>query len=269
MLFHRGASFAATVLLAVVPVIAHDLYLMPDNFVVQPGSQVKVVFQNGDEFPVASSPVKPERLRDTRLVSKNGAAEFRNITAEATRTVADVEAPGTGVAILTARTIPNLIELEPAKFEEYLTHENLTATLEWRKKHNESDKPGRERYSKYAKSLIRAGEADEFYRHRTGLTIEIIPEANPYKLRPGGTLPVQLLFRGAPAVDVAVESAWLENGEAKLLTVGRTDKSGRITIPVKASGPHRLHAIVMTRCHEPVADWESFWASLTFEIAAR
>ena len=49
--------------------------------------------------------------------------------------------------------------------------------------------------------------------------------------------------------------------------VGRTDANGRARITVKATGPHRLHAIVMVRCAAPeAADWESFWASLTFEI---
>ncbi|MEJ7605783.1 MAG: DUF4198 domain-containing protein [Bryobacteraceae bacterium] len=117
------------------------------------------------------------------------------------------------------------------------------------------------------KALIQAGTPDTYYRERTGLAIEIIPEADPYSLQPGATLPVQLLFRGSPAVDVAVESAWLEGGKAKMEIVGRTDKSGRVRVPVKATGPYRLHAIVMERCAEPqVADWESFWASLTFEV---
>ena len=74
----------------------------------------------------------------------------------------------------------------------------------------------------------------------------------------------------AAAVDVAVESAWLEGGSSKMEIVGRTDGMGRVHVPVKATGPYRLHAIVMERCAEPqAADWESFWASLTFAIQPR
>ncbi|MCI0628952.1 MAG: DUF4198 domain-containing protein [Acidobacteria bacterium] len=264
----QSTGFLGILLLAgVVPAFSHDLYMMPEKFVMQPATQLQVVFQNGDEFPEASSPVKPERLRNTKLVWRAGTANFENIIAEATRTTAMVRVPGAGLAILTAQTIPNFIKLDPKKFRSYLEHENLTNALKWREAHGEANKPGRERYSKYVKSLIQAGKPDEYYRQRTGLTIEIIPEADPYLLRPGAMLPVQVLFRGSPAVDVAVESAWLENGKAKMETVGRTDGSGRVRIPVKAAGPHRFHAIVMERCAEPqVADWESFWASLTFEI---
>lgn len=253
--------------LAALPLLAHDLYMMPEKFTIQPGAPLSIVFQNGDEFPVASSPTKPERLRDTKLISAAGTANFENITAHEKNTTATVKTPGAGLGILTARTIPNFIELDPAKFKSYLEHENLTATLKWREQHKETGKPGRERYSKYVKSIVKIGKTDATFSKPTGLTIEIIPEADPYSLKPGATLPVLVLFRGKPAVDVAVESAWLENGNAKMEVYGRTDSNGKIRIPIKATGPHRLHAIVMERCAEPkAADWESFWASLTFAI---
>lgn len=259
-----------TLIFAAATLSAHDLYLMPEKFVVAAGTPLRVVFQNGDEFPEASSPTKPERLRNTRAIGKGGKAEFENITAEAKRTVATVRVPAAGTAILTANTIPNFIELDAVKFLSYLEHENLTNAVQWRAAHGEGNKPGRERYSKYVKSLLRVGPADDFYKEKTGLTIEIIPESDPYGLRPGQMLPVQVLFRGQPAVDIAVESASLVQGKAHMETIGRTDKNGRISIPVKATGPHRLHAIVMERCAEPkAADWESFWASLTFSIPGR
>ena len=254
-------------LAAVLPTFAHDLYLMPESFVAVAGTHLRVVFQNGDEFPAGVSAVKPERLRNTKLVSRGGSAMFEKITAEAKRTTALVRVPAVGLAILTAETLPSLIELDAKKFGSYLEHENLTNALTWREAHGESGKPGRERYSKYVKSLIQVGKSDTYYRERTGLAIEIIPEADPYSLKPGAILPVQVIFRGAPAADVAVESVWLENGKARMEVVGRTDANGRVRITVKAAGPHRLHAIVMERCAAPeAADWESFWASLTFEI---
>ena len=255
---------------AAMPLCAHDLYLMPEKFVVQPGTQLRLVFQNGDEFPEGVSAVKTSSLTNTALVFRGGRTNLENIVAEAKRTTATVRVGAAGLGIMTAQTIPTFIELSPEKFRSYLEHENLTATQKWRESHGEAQKPGRERYSKYVKSLIQSEKPDDFYKERTGLAIEIVPEANPYSLHPGETLPVQVLFRGAPAVDVAVESAWLENGKAKMVVVGRTDGNGKVNVPVKAIGPHRLHAIVMERCAEPkVADWESFWASLTFEIQGK
>lgn len=264
---HSTLLLGTLLLAGLVPAYSHDLYLMPEKFVTSPGTQLRIMFENGDEFPLGMSSVKPERLQNTRLISSGGKANFENIVAEPKRTTATVRVPAAGSAILTAQTMPSLIELTPKKFAAYLEHENLTNALKWRKAHKETEKAGRERYRKCVKSLIQAGKSDAFYRERTGLAIEIIPEADPYSLQPGAVLPVQVLFRGAPAADVAVESAWLENGKSKMQIVGRTDAQGRVRVPVKAIGPYRLHAIVMERCAEPkVADWESFWASLTFEI---
>jgi len=256
--------------LFVLPLAGHDLYLMPETFTMPGPGLLALVYQNGDGFPVGTSPVKPERLRNTTLHSKAGTAAFEKITPEAARTTAEVRVPGAGLAILTSSTLPNFIELEAKKFKSYLEHENLTHQLAWREKNGETEKPGKERYSKYVKSIVRVGKSDGRFREKMGLTIEFVPEADPYAVRPGGKLPVQLLFRGKPAADVAVEAAWMDGATAKVVIVGRTDANGRITVPIHATGPHRLHSIVMERCTDPkAADWESFWASLTFGVAAK
>ncbi|MCX7602457.1 MAG: DUF4198 domain-containing protein [Bryobacteraceae bacterium] len=248
----------------------HDLYLMPEPWLVRPGQQIRVVYQNGDEFPEGVAPVRPERLRRAELLWKGGAAAFTDITAEEKRTVAMVRAPGEGTLMLISQTIPNFIELDAEKFEQYLRHENLDFVLRWRKENGESSAPGREIYSKYVKSLVRCGKGDGFHAYEAGLTIEFVAEADPYGLRPGQPLPVRLRFRGRPAAGVAIESAWLERGRAKMETIGRTDAEGRIVVPIRAAGPHRLHAIVMERRTDRTqADWESFWATLTFSIPER
>lgn len=247
--------------------LAHDLYLMPASFTPAPGTHLRLTYQNGDEFPAANSPVKLERLRHTALLMKQGRTDFKDLSLTPTNTVASVHIPASGIGILTSYTIPNFIELDAKEFTTYLEHENLNHIIAWRAAHNEAARPGRERYSKFVKSLIAVGASDDYYKHVAGLTIEFIPAANPYALKPGDSLPVQVLFRGKPLAAAAVESAWLESGKPVLKTIGRTDVDGRITIPIVASGPHRLHVIQMERCADPqAADWESFWASLTFAI---
>jgi hypothetical protein len=47
--------------------------------------------------------------------------------------------------------------------------------------------------------------------------------------------------------------------------VGTTDAMGRVLVPVN-SGKWRLHTLTMERSSDPDAEWESFWAALTFEI---
>lgn len=266
----RSGALLAVILGLAGGAAGHDLYLMPERFVAEPGTVLGIAFENGDGFPEGEAPVAPERLRDTRLISRAGTEPFTGVIAEKRRTRAAVRVPGSGIAILTARTLPRFLELPPEKFEAYLEHEHLTDILAWRREHGESGKPGRELYSKYVKSLVRAGSSDGFWSERAGLLVEFIPEADPYSLRPGDALPVRLLMGGAPAAGVAVESAWLEKRAGKTEFVGRTAADGRIRVPLRAPGPHRLHAIIMRRCDDTAkADWESFWATLTFSVSEK
>lgn len=246
---------------------AHDLYLLPDSFRIHPGAKVRVAFHNGDAFPESEVGPDPERLKDALLRSSTRSSAVSGIRISGNKAVGMVEASGTGCLFLSVRTVPNVIELAPDKFVDYLKEEGLTKVIRWRGQHHETGRPGRERYTKFAKSLLVAGRPDDFYKQPLGLLIEIVPLADPYTLHEGAVLPVRVLFRGKPAPDLQLEAAWAGDGEKKIQVVGRTDAEGRIEIPLTKAGKWRLHSLMMKRCSDPTsADWESFWASLTFEV---
>jgi hypothetical protein len=251
-----------------IPLIAHDLYFLPPGFRVKPGEKVRVAFHNGDAFPESEATAPIARLRDLQALSKTGATAITGLRESGKEVLGDAAYPGAGDIILAARTIPNFIQLEPAKFEDYLKEEGLDQVLRWRTEHAQSRVPGRERYSKYVKALVLSGESSGYFNHVVGFTIEIVPEANPSLLKAGEKLPVRVLFRGKPAVGLAVESAFAppSGGKAIVTIVGKTGPDGRVSIPITGQGRWRIHSMIMERCAEPaVAEWESFWASLTFE----
>ncbi len=250
-----------------IPLLAHDLYFLPPAFRVKPGEKIKVAFHNGDAFPESEAKAPIARLRDLQALSKNGATQITGLRENGNEVVGEAAFPGAGDILLTARTTPNFIQLEPAKFEEYLKEEGLEHVLRWRAEHGAAKFPGKERYSKYVKSLLLAGESSGYFNHVVGFPIEIVPEANPSLLKANSALPVQILFRGKPIEGIAVESAFAAatGGKAVVKVIGKTDKNGRASVPIGGLGRWRIHALIMERCTEPAADWESFWASLTFE----
>ncbi len=68
-------------------------------------------------------------------------------------------------------------------------------------------------------------------------------------------------------LDLQLEATSTDSHKSQTTVAGRTKSEGRVSINVDRAGKWRLHAIKMERCAEPqVADWESYWASLTFEI---
>ncbi len=245
---------------------AHDLYLMPEKFVVSRGPLV-VALHDGDAFPESEVPMAIQRLRDGRIWNHGSFTELNNPRVDRTRVLTDSTVAGEGSLLISGRTSPNFIQLEPKEFLAYLKEEGLQHVIDRRVANKSTDKPGRERYSKFFKAIILSGKPDDGYRQIAGHTIEIVPGADPNRLRAGADLPVQVLFQAKPTAGLQVEVAWAGPGGQETKIIGRTDKDGRVTVPLPKPGKYRLHTLLMEPCAEPaLADWESSWASLTFEI---
>lgn len=259
-------SARLTLLLVSAPLLSHDLYLRPATFEPKPGETIRVEYHNGDSFPISEVATKIERLRDTELRSGAARTPFVNFRIEDTATVADVVAPQTsGLFWLVSRTQPNFIELAPAKFEDYLAHKGLHSIIEWRKQHGEAAKPGREIYSKYVKALgyVESPKGDP--TTPLGLAIEIVPLANPYALPTGAILPIRVLANGKPQAGITVEISHDGAGGVSVKPPIVTDANGEASFPIGGYGLWKLHTILMERRDGKEADWESYWASLTFE----
>lgn len=246
---------------------AHDLYLKPAQFTLAAGAKSAVEFHNGESFPSSDVPPVLERLRDTEVVTPSGKTPLANVRIQGKAGIADFVAPAAPAFFLTARTIPNFIELDARKFDEYLHHENLNSIAKWRAEHGESNKPGREMYSKYVKALVHTGAPSDFATKPIGMPIEFVPLVDPATLQPGAVLTVRVLLRGKPAPGLPVEASSFSNGKRQDRQLGPTDSNGLVKIPLDVSGIWKLHSIHMERRADTrQAEWESFWASLTFEI---
>jgi hypothetical protein len=245
----------------------HDLYLRPNMFRLAPGQAAVVEFHNGEAFPNSQVPPVLARLRGTKVLSPKGELPLNGIRILGKAAVGAFRAPEAPAFLILGETTPNYIELPAAKFEQYLAHESLVSISEWRKAHGESSKPGREMYSKYVKTILHTGAADAFVTKPVGQAIEFVPLVDPASRKPGDKLTVQILFRGSPAANLHVEAASATGGAVKERQLGRTDREGKIDIPLDVPGLWKLHAIRMERSQDTAkADWESFWASLTFEV---
>jgi len=230
------------------PLLAHDLYLLPRQFVTKPGEPLLVSIHNGDAFPKSDDAIDPARVLGGQLY------DLRSL-GHATHGFAKLDTPGTHW--ISIYTEPRLLELPAARFETYLKDEGLDSIVAWRAEHGESQKDGREMYSKFAKTLVVAGAPDAGWRKLVGLTLEIVPDADPRSLRPGAILPVRVLWRGKPANDLKIEAA----SDTGVVFSVRTDDEGKASIVIPAAGRWRLHTVAMERA----SDWASFWSSLTFE----
>jgi 5-hydroxyisourate hydrolase-like protein (transthyretin family) len=250
-----------------IAALAHDMYLMPRRFYVQPGENILVSVHNGDSFPQGEHGVDPSRMPNFTVVGGEPLKDVR-ILGNATHGFAAI--PGQGTKWVKNHSLPRLLELAAPRWEKYLMQEGLNHVVAERAKMGETNVMGRELYSKFTKAMVVSGESDGQYTANLGYPVEFILEADPARMSAGDSLPVQLLWNGKPAGDVQVELAWAPNHkgpENRIFIAGRTDAQGRIRVALEKSGLYRLHAVVMERCKDKSkADWESYWASLTFEL---
>jgi hypothetical protein len=238
---------------------AHYTFIFPEKFRVEQGTAMNIGFHASDSFPESTQ--LPRRLANAQLHSEKGAVALPAFLVDGLRQVATINPPN-GYSIVTAINPARTADMKADEFTDYLKEESLTHVIEARAKAGETEKVGREKYGMYLKSIVLAGKPNDGYKRVVGLPIEIVPEKDPAQIKSGGSLPVRVLFKGAPAKDLQIFAA--STGKPAK-NIGKTDKNGKISVPV-SSGPWRLHTILMERVTLPDADWESFWATLTFEI---
>jgi hypothetical protein len=130
-----------------------------------------------------------------KLLSEAGTLDAENMQVSGKMVQGQFRIPGKSSYVVIARTTPHAFQLSAKDFSAYLKEEGLEETLRWREEHGEAQLPGRERYAKYAKSLLTSGGDNEFHTRPTNLAMEIVPETSPYDLKPGATLPVKVLLR--------------------------------------------------------------------------
>src|SRR5207249_3332987 len=99
--------------------------------------------------------------------------------------------------------------------------------------------------------------------------LEIIPEAQPAEVRPGGRLPVKVRFEGMPYPGglLCATHSGLAAGTGPYAWCGRLDRDGRASVPIEAPGWQLLRTTrLRALAGDDRADWVSYWAALTFEV---
>jgi uncharacterized GH25 family protein len=259
------AIFTALLLVAgPVGLRAHDFWIEPSSFRPAAGSELAVSLRVGEHFRGEPVPRFDPRIVKFVLSSAAGDTPIGGFPGMDPAGLVRVSSPG--LALIGYRSQRSSITLEPEKFEKYLADEGLDHVLEIRKKRGEQGKPGNEVYSRCAKSLVAVnGTGESGFDRILGLTLEIVAESNPLKLRAGETMRVRVLHEGKPLAGALVKAIALEDPDNTLSA--RSEKDGRVSLRLARRGAWLIEAVHMVPAPtETGADWESLWASLTFEL---
>ncbi|UCC40841.1 MAG: DUF4198 domain-containing protein [Candidatus Aminicenantes bacterium] len=254
------------IILASTTLAAHDLWLVPQIFRINPGDSVAIFANTGMDFPKSLSAVTTDRVSQFILVGKSIKENITNLKVQDNSLVAKYTFEKPGTYVIGAALKPKEIKLTAEEFNEYLLHDGLPDIYELRKKEGILNQPAVEHYSKYPKTIVQVGKKlDETSAEPLGFPIEIVPKVNPYELKFGDDLEVTVLFQGKPLS--GAEIAWSYPGRGEEFAGSkRTDANGLAAIPLIKTGPYVIRLTYMEWVKKETHEWESYWTSLTFEV---
>jgi uncharacterized GH25 family protein len=266
---HIAATTTGLILVVVGIASAHDLFVKPVRYFVEESSDVSVRVLNGT-FSKSENSIDRARLADVSVVSPAGRATLDPAAwnAEGDTSSFTFRSGAAGTYAVGVSTKPSVIGLTAKEFNEYLRVDGVPDVLEARRGAKELGKAARERYSKHVKALIQVGAArSEHFSTALGYPAELVPLDNPYSLRVGNTVRVRALVDGKPVANQFVLFGGRTlNGGRIVQRALRTNPEGVARIPLRTSGTWYIKYIHMSRTFNDSVDYESKWASLTFQV---
>ncbi|HEY0782109.1 MAG TPA: DUF4198 domain-containing protein [Thermoanaerobaculia bacterium] len=249
------------------PLLAHDFWLDPSTYTPAVGARVAVRLRVGQQLRGDPMPRDPQHI--VRFVALGAGGEVPVVGVPGVDPAGFVSFAAPGEYLLVYRSQHASLELAADKFEQYLKDEGLETIVAARARKGQSAAMGREIYSRCAKAFLSVGAlgaaAKSGYDRPVGLTLELVPDVDPVSLTVGQSLSARLLYEKAPLAGAKVVAIPAERPEDQVSA--RSDAKGRVRLPLAHGGMWLVKAVHMIAAPQGSgADWESFWASLTFAL---
>lgn len=256
------APLALLMLLKAPSAAGHEFWIEPQQFRVAPGAKVPLRLYVGQYFKGNSLPFLTDIFEHFYYADARGTANVRGVLGDDPAATLTVRAPGR-IWIVLRSTYYDLAYDKPGEFDAFLAKEGIDHLVP---RAQRGKPPVKETYSRCAKSLLLAGSAASGSApdRAFGLPLELVAESDPYTGR-SSEFKVRLLYRGA-ALPGALVTAFHKAVPDKRLEA-RTDASGRARLALDRDGVWLLNAVhLLPAPKKSGAQWETLWASLTFEI---
>jgi hypothetical protein len=255
--------------------MAHDMFLVVSDHHLPADADATVSLFNGT-FDRSENSIDRERMLDVSIVDGEGTVvhpgedRWRD-DGDASHLSFRTGTPGTYLIGVSTRA--RGISLSAEEFNDYLEHDGVLDVLDARREGGALGRDAHERYAKHVKTILQVGDREtDTYRHRLGYPVEIVPLAHPASLQTGETLEVLVLADGKPVAGQLVYASHEgfhshdEKGGHREAIGTRTDGEGVARIEISRSGRWYVRLIRMVESERDGVDYESNWATLTFQI---
>ena len=265
-----AAVLAGLFLFPVGPADAHDYWIEPSIFRLEPGGRVLFYLRVGENFSGQPAAFSMERTIRFQIDSSSRQIDVLPLQRDPAGMARLEEG---GLQVVSYENTSTYLELPAERFNAYLQAEGLESILRAREEAGASDEPGRESYSRCAKTLLwveggqSAAAGAGVHATPVGMPLELLPEDNPYGIKAPATLTVKLLYQGKPVAGALV-MAMNKIAPQEVQRV-QSGADGSAEFQLQRGGLWMVKAVHMVpgATAEP-EDWRSYWASLTFELPA-
>ena len=179
-------------------VSGHEFWIQPDKFIYKYAEPVNIKFMAGENFTGENWTGDRDKIKSLRLYF--GDVTDKNFDDDLGKNKGDslqIAMLDEGTVMVALNTTNSFIDLDAAKFNDYLREDGLTEALDSREKNGDTVKNGHENYQRSVKTIFQVG--DKFtngYKQKTNLPLDIIPTAHPYTISKDGNFKVKIFFMG-------------------------------------------------------------------------
>lgn len=261
----KKLAFAIILLTFIPSLFAHEFWLNPDKFIYKRTDKINIRFLVGENFEGQNWKGNNERINSLKIYYGGVIDDLSPVVTETAGDSIEYSMIDEGTNLIAFHSTNAFIEMEPAKFEEYLKEDGLTDAIVYRNEHKENGCNGRELYQRCAKTLLQVGDVkDDTYKIPTFLPIDIIPLSNPYLAKDKSLLRAKIFYRTSPLANSLVKVWHRVNGKTEKKELS-TDATGEIVFRLTTKGKWMISTVQMERVEDnPFCDWQSYWGSLTW-----
>ena len=265
-LMRLGMLTLTAVLLACAPLAAHDMWIEPSTFVPRSGEIVSLKLKVGQDL--LGDPLARDSQLIKQFIVEDSGGRKPVVGRDGGNPAGFIRASDPGVLVVGYRSNPSSVEETAERFNQYLREEGLDSIAALRARRNETNAKVHELFSRCAKSLVFAAPAGGAKADRAlGFPRELVAERKPNPTPAGEDQPKSLTYESRPLAGALVIAMNRHNPSEKVSA--RTGSDGRVRLHLRPGGMWLVKAVHMVPAPSGTnADWQSYWASLTFELSA-
>jgi Domain of unknown function (DUF4198) len=248
---------------------AHEFWLLPEDYILDPGATMRVGLRNGEKMNGISLPYLPGNVARFDVVAGDSVTPVVSRLGDQPALAGTAPADAGLVVVVHETTDTTLTYDDFGKFQRFVTHKSVPDLVALHAARGLPQTGFGETYRRYAKTLIAVGDGAGSDR-ALGLRIEIVAMANPYTDDLSTGLPLLVLLDGKPRTAAQLELFARAPDGTVTVSNHTTDAEGVALVPTQPGFTYLADNVdIFALPNDDVAVgpvWHSDWASLTYMV---